>query len=298
MTIRHLKTFILVAELGSVSKAAEELHVAQPSVSQTIKELENYYNANLFNREERKLKLTKEGLEILAKAKEVVTSFDEFEDLANNSKNKAIIDIGATMTFGTFSLPSILDLLKKEVPNGETHLYIDKIQPLEEKILKGDLDFAFIEGLPTNKNIKMDVFGEDQLIVVAGNNYPIKEKIKLSDLVKYDLLIREKGSAPRKILDNALHSKGIRIDNPKMESISNMIIISLVMKNKGVGILPYDIVKRYLDEGLIREIKTDTLLIRKLCIIHHKNKHFSSIEKKAYKLCEEFLKTTKEFYPK
>ena len=67
-----------------------------------------------------------------------------------------------------------------------------------------------------------------------------------------------------------------------MESISNMIIIALVMNNKGVGILPYDIVKRYLEDGLVKEIETDTPLVRKLSLISHRNKRFTSNEKKAY----------------
>lgn len=295
MTIRHLKTFIKVCELGSVSKAAEDLCVAQPSVSQTIKELEGYYNAKLFNREGKKLTLTDDGKAALQKAKEVVHSFGDFESLITKAEFSPRIDIGATMTFGTFSLPNIIDLLKKEIPHGDPRFYIDKIQPLEEKILIGDIDFALIEGLPTSKLIKMVCFGEDRLVVVAGQNYDIPDKIKLENLPKYELLLREEGSAPRRILDAALHRKGVRITTSRMESISNMIIIAMAMNNKGVGILPYDIVKRYLDEGKLREIKTDVELVRKLCIISHKNKHFTSNEKKAYDLCLNLLKEHKEF---
>ncbi len=280
----------MVVEKGSVSKAAEELCVAQPSVSQTIKELENYYNAQLFNREGKTLTLTIEGEALLAKAKEVVYSFQEFEDLASKAKFSPTINIGATMTFGTFALPIILDMLKKEIPNGDPHFHIDKIAPLEEKIMKGDLDFAIIEGISINKNMKVNIFGEDKLVVVAGNNYDIPDKIKLKDLIKYDLLVREPGSAPRRILDSKLLSLGIKINNPRMESISNMIIIAMAINNKGVGVLPYDIVKRYLDEGRLRVIDTNTELIRKLCIISHKNKRFTSNEKKAYQLVEKLLK--------
>lgn len=59
MTIRHLKVFIKVCEFNSISKAAEELCIAQPSVSQTIKELEHYYDVILFNRINKKLVLQK-----------------------------------------------------------------------------------------------------------------------------------------------------------------------------------------------------------------------------------------------
>lgn len=291
MTIRHLKTFIKVVELGSISKAAEELCITQPSVSQTIKELESYYNTILFDRVGKKLVLTKDGQSLLAKAKEVSLSFDEFEDLAKKADYSPKVSIGATMTFGTYALPELVREVKNQIPNLDPYFYIDKIQGLEDKILRGDLDFAITEGLVASKQIKMNVFGTDNLIAIAGNDYPIPDKIKLEDLLKYDLLVREVGSAPRRILDNALALKGIRILNPRMESVSNMIIISMAMHNNGVGVLPYDIVKRYLDEGKIREIKLDTPLERKLCLIHHKNKRFTSIEKKAFNICQKILQT-------
>ena len=188
MTVRHLKTFILVAEQGSISKAANVLHVAQPSVSQTIKELEHYYDAHLFNREGKTLTLTIEGEALLAKAKEVVYSFSEFEDLATKAAFSPTINIGATMTFGTFTLPNLILDLKKEIPNLDPYFYIDKIKGLEEKILNGDLDFAITEGLVKSKSIKMDIFGTDNLVAVKGNEYNAPNKLKLKDLLNYDLL--------------------------------------------------------------------------------------------------------------
>ena len=290
MTIRHLKTFIKVSELGSVSKAAEELCITQPSVSQTIKELENYYKAILFDRVGKKLVLTKDGLILLAKAKEVCLSFDEFEDIANKTDFSPRVRIGATMTFGTMTLPNLIKSLKDEIPVLDPYFYIDKIKGLEEMVLNGDLDFAFIEGLPSSKLIRMNLIGEDNLVVVAGNEYSIPGKIKLIDITKYDLLLREIGSAPRKVLDSALSQKGIRVINPRMESISNMILIAMAIHNAGLAILPYFIVKRYVDEGSLRIIDLDVPLERKLCLIHHKNKRFTTIQKKAYNLSLKILK--------
>ncbi len=289
MTIRHLKTFIKVCELGSISKAAESLCITQPSVSQTIKELEAYYKTVLFDRAGKKLILTREGQQLLHKAKEVINSFDDFEFIANKADYSPKVSIGATMTFGTLTLPNLILDIKQQIPNLDPYFYIGKIKDIEEKIINGDLDFAITEGLVASKSIKMTVFGSDNLIVIAGKDYPVPDKIKLEDLTKYDLLVREVGSAPRKILDNALAQKGTRIISPRMESVSNMIIISMAIHNNGIGVLPYDIVKRYIDDGLIREIKIDAKLERKLCLIYHKNKRFTSIEKKTFNICQKIL---------
>ena len=71
MTLHHLRVFIKVAECGSVSAAARECHLAQPTVSQLIKELEDFYAARLFERLSKRLYITEEGRRLLTRAKEV-----------------------------------------------------------------------------------------------------------------------------------------------------------------------------------------------------------------------------------
>lgn len=289
MTIRHLKTFIKVCELGSISKTAEELCIAQPSVSQTIIELEKYYSITLFKRVNRKLVLTKEGEILLAKAKEVVTSFNEFEELTRNLDSKPDIYIGASMAFGEIVLPTLLQRIKEQMPDVDPRLYIEKPNILEEKILNGDLDFAIAEGLVSNPHIKTDLVGKDRLVAFCAPGYPAPNKIKLQDLIKYDLLLREVGSAPRRIIDYRLAIKGVKVENPRMESASNLVIIQLAKSGLGIGFLAEDVVKPYIDSGDLREIELDIPLERNLFLIRHCTKRFTSAEKKAYQICYKIL---------
>ena len=82
MTIRHLKVFVEVCENSSITKTAEIMHIAQPAISQTIADIEKYYNVILFNRINQRLVITETGKILLQKAKEVIANFDEFENLA------------------------------------------------------------------------------------------------------------------------------------------------------------------------------------------------------------------------
>lgn len=288
MTIRHLSYFIKVSELGSISKAAEELCVAQPSVSQTIKELENYYGITLFIRSNRKLTLTKEGEELLAKARNTVESFNSFEDLANEKKNNPHIRIGCTVTYGIRALPLLIKEIKKAIPNITYNIYMDKLYILEDKLIKGELDFALVEGLPTNKNLKSMIFGHDKMWVVAGKEYNIPNKISLKDLHKYDLLVREEDSSPRKLTDYYLALKGIKY-TPKMESISNVAIMRMVQANEGVAFLPMGVCEPYIEKGLVRKIETDIEVKRPLHVLYNKNKQFSNAGKKAINIAFKFL---------
>ena len=79
MTIRHLKVFLAVAETGKMSAAADQLFIAQPSVSQAIADIEKYYNVRLFERLSRKLYITPAGERLLDYARHIVALFDEME---------------------------------------------------------------------------------------------------------------------------------------------------------------------------------------------------------------------------
>ncbi len=290
MTIRHLKVFIKVCDFNSLSKAAESLCVAQPSVSQTIKELENFYNVILFDRVNKKMMLTKEGEALLAKAKEVINEFDDFEALAGKGDLNATLRVGATMSFGEFLLPNFVHKLKEELPEINPYIYIDKAKGLEEKVLLGDLDFAIVEGLISNKALKATQIGEDSLVVVVSPTFNIPDEIKITDLNKYDLLLREVGSPSRRILDYQLALKGIKIHHPRLESISNNVVISMAISGTGVGILPIAIAKKYLDDGSLKQIKIDVPLNRRLYVITTNNKKFNKLTKKAFNICISMLR--------
>ena len=79
MTIRHLKIFITVAECGSMNTAAKELFLSQPTISQAIRELEEYYDTRLFDRLSRRLHITPAGQELLNNAYPVVAQFNQLE---------------------------------------------------------------------------------------------------------------------------------------------------------------------------------------------------------------------------
>lgn len=289
MTIRHLKVFIKVCELGSVSKAADELCVAQPSVSQTIKELENYYDVILFNRVNKKLILTHEGELLVQEAKDVIREFDQFETLAKKEDLNPVIKIGATLSYGVFVLPKFNKLLKELIPGVDPKFVIDKPAGIEEKIHLGDLDFAFQEGVINSKLLHAVNIGEDELIAICAPTYKAPEKLKLEELVKYDLLLRESGNPSRRILDYQLHQKGIRIPTPLMESISNNSILAMAIDGQGIGILPQAVARRSLKEGTIRQISLDVPLKRKLFLVSHKEKIFNRPCKKAYNLALHIL---------
>lgn len=143
MTIAKLQQFLAVCQFGSVTRAAEVLHISQPSVSGTIRELEREFQVNLFRHEGRQLVLTAEGNFLRERAQSLVRQFDELswqmEDLGNQ-KNR--FRIGIPPMSGTIFFPQLYKAFQQSYP--EISLSITECGSVQaEKLLeKGELDLA------------------------------------------------------------------------------------------------------------------------------------------------------------
>ncbi len=293
MTIRHLKTFICVCKHQSMTKAAEQLFIAQPAVSNTISEIEKNYNVKLFDRINKRLYLTEEGKNLLIKAQEVISAFDEFEEQAQNSSIKPLLKIGSSLTIGKQKMPRLLRLLKENFPDIDTQVSINQTSIIENKILSGALDFAFIQGKPSDPNIKSKLVDCNTLIAVCGKKFDMPDTVTLKELCKYDLLLREDESVSREFLDHIFALENIVV-TPVMESISNQALISAAVQNLGVTIMPETLLKRQLENGGLRKITvSDYEFTRNSYLIYHKSKTFGSVKKEIFDFCYKNYKNTK-----
>lgn len=277
MTLRHLTVFITVCKHNNFTRAAEELQIAQPAISATIAEIEKYYDVLLFERLNKKVILTAAGKTLLIKAKEVVAAFDDFENSATQSQASRILKIGASLTIGKTIIPGLVKKISTKFPELKVNVSINQTLDIERKISEGTLDLALIEGKVTLPRIRAEAFSKDSLIAVAGIGFDIKETIKLKELYKYPLLLREKGSSSRDFMDSVFSIQS-HTAHPTVESISNEALISFAVENMGVAILPKSIVEDRLEKDL-KKIEIEGINFeRKYYLISHKDKRFSEIQ--------------------
>lgn len=283
MTIRHLKIFICVCECGGITKAAEALHVAQPSVSTTISELEKYYNISLFDRINQRLVLTPTGKELLVKAKNVLAGFDDFETAASLCGQNPHVRIGSSLTLGKTILPGYISLIKERLPNLKPSFFIDRTAAIEEKTECGEIDFGIVEGIVRSPYLKITPIGGDRLIAVCSPN-GIRKSVCLEELIRYPLLLREIGSASRDLLSENLAERHLSV-KPFAESASNEVLVSLAKGGHGIAVLPEGIVKDSIKQGSLCELTiSDVVLMRTHYIVTHKNKRFNSLCQAAFDL--------------
>ncbi len=277
MTLRHLKIFIAVCKYKSTVEASRKLHIAQPSISLAIKEIEDNYGIKLFDRISRKLILTEDGKLFLQKATEIIDKFNNLESSMSDNDGKKIINLGCSTTIATFILPKILEQYYQNQDNVKINLTIRDSLTLKNLILENNLDLALIETPIIDNSIISTSFYKDNLLLYLSkfNKISQKEFIFLKDLIYENIILREKHSAVRSLIDSIFISNNIdKIITS--DSTSTEAIISLVENNIGVSILS-SLWKKQLKENtnIITKEISDISLKREYLIIQHKNKNIS-----------------------
>ncbi len=276
MTLRHIRIFVSVYQHSSMTKAADSLHLAQPSVSTAIKELEDYYGVPLFDRIGRHICPTESAHEFYSYALHIISLFDEMEQTIKNWDTIGSLCIGSSITIGTHILPSLISEFKKEFPNLKVRVIVSNSGDIEKHILDGSIDIGLIEAQSEHSDIYVQPFMQDSLYAVLPSDHPLAKQhsVSLSQLIKYPFLMREHGSAARKILDSCLAASQLTVQ-PIWESTSSHAIISAVSEGLGVSVLPFMLVERDVKDGLITAVPLKPQLSRNLNIVYHKNKYLT-----------------------
>lgn len=236
MEIRVLRYFIAVANERSISKAAESLHLTQPTLSRQLKELEERLETTLFLRGNREIVLTESGHYLLQKAKEILALVDRTEhNLSKSSENiHGEIAIGCGETEGMRIIAKTFHKLLSKHPNITFHLYSGNGDDVSERLEKGLLDFGvFID--PTDKNqydfIKLPY--QDRWGILMRRDSPLahKDAIQPSDIVDQPLLVSRQS-----IVDNQLSGwLGRSINQNPIVATYNLIFNAAIMVEEGLG---------------------------------------------------------------
>lgn len=292
MTLRHLKIFVTVYRESSVTKAAKILHLAQPSVSLAVRELEDYYGIRLFDRMSRHIYPTEEGRRFYDYAIHITSLFDDMEKGIRNWDSLGSLRIGASIAIGTHLIPEAVEQFRALNTDIKVSVLIKNSSALEQAVLDNRIDFAFIEGNSSSEQIRQIPFMNDRLCLVCGASHPLaaRDSITVEEAASHDFLLREEGSAGREIFDGIMTLHGLTVI-PAWESASTMAIIRAVGRGLGLTILPYLQVQPELENGSVHELRLKGVdLTRRCSIIYHRNKYLTASAKSFMKLfCRGFL---------
>lgn len=257
-----LNTFLKVVSQGSYTKAAIELHLTQPAITQHIKSLEEYFGVSLLSYESRQLLLTKAGKEVYQYAKDQEAMENLlFQKLHNLKKGRKEIKFASTQTIGEFTMEPIVPKLLKKFPDYDLKMKVDNTKNILEDLRQGKMSFALIEGLFQGEEFLSKPLKSCPFILVVAKNHQLikKRKVGVKDLLGERLIIREKGSGSREILEMGLKERNESIENFRqvMELGNVNLMKSLVEKDMGISFMYKDAALKELAQGSLVEVNVD-----------------------------------------
>lgn len=265
MDIR-LETFITVVKIKSYTKASEILNITQPAVSQHIKFLEEYYGVIFIKKSGKTIKLTEEGKILYKYAIELESIYRNLKTEFRNKDNiHKTYYVGASMTIGGYILPYILAEYKDCYKNIDILLQVNNTEEIIEKLLNRKIDLALIEGIFHKEKFKYIKYKDDELVLAVShlNEFAKYKSITLDEVLKGNLILREKGSGTREIFENKLLEMGYDLKKfkPYMELGSITAIKSLLEANLGYSIISKETIKKEVGSGIIKIIPIKGLKI-------------------------------------
>ena len=263
MTLRHLRIFVAVYQERSITRAADRLHLAQPSVSLAIKELEDNYSIRLFERYSRRIYITEQGEQLYNYALHIISLFDEMEEKIPAWKQAGTLRIGSSVTIGNFLLPTLIQKFQEEAPAVRPQVTINNSGFIEEAVLNNQLDFALVEGYFSGGDYDYQIYSTEKYIPVAGAAYQLqassrgKKLLRTEDLLSEPILIREQGSGTREVLERILEGKNLAVrDFRKIHEINNLQVMKyLIREGRGITFLYEAAVRQEIEQGILREIR-------------------------------------------
>ncbi|MFH1703901.1 MAG: selenium metabolism-associated LysR family transcriptional regulator [Nitrospirota bacterium] len=277
MDIHHLRVFTSVFKNRSFSKASEELHLTQPTISDHVKTLEEELDCKLFDRLGRTIIPTKEAEVLYSHALEIIEKTNTIKEVISQTRKeiKGELIIGASTIPGTYLLPSIMAEFQRKYPSVSFQILVSDSRGIIDKVSKHELLLGIVGAKLDDEQINYIPFVEDELIVVSSPSMIKSNSITLKGLTKFPMVLREEGSGTRREVEKILEGKGISLGGIKIAGIfgSTDAIKQAVKAELGISILSKLSVADELKHNILKEIKlTDTQMKRKFYIITHKKR--------------------------
>ncbi|WP_298838400.1 LysR family transcriptional regulator [Clostridium sp.] len=279
MELRQLQYFQMVCQLNSITQAAKKLYVTQPSVTNSIKNLENELACVLFDRSKKQLFPTVEGKVFLKRVDEILklvdtatTEMKDYQDL-----KKGILTIGVPPMIGTFIFPIVFIKFKQLYPNIKLNITEYGSIETRQMIEKGDLDLGLIIGDSHNKILTSLPILNSELLVCLKKEHPLRKKstITFEDIKNEPIILLKEGFYIREKILESFNEKHVQ---PNIILSSNHLetIKGLVINGVGISFLLKEIVE---DNDKITKIPLKTTIPIKIALVWRKNCCLSAVAK-------------------
>lgn len=279
MEVRDLQVFISVAKHLNYTRAGEEVHLSQPSVSVRIKQLESELGVKLFEQLGKKVALTEAGQLLVPYANRVISAVEDarhaIEELQGLERGS--LRIGASTTPGMYIIPGTIARFKEFHPQIDVHLGIRDTREIEDGVIRNEFDFGFVGGHLAGDEVDVLPWLTDELVLIVPPTHRLARKniLKREDLAKERFIGRESGSATRATVADRLKEWEIQLETV-MEMENPESVKKAVQSGLGIAFISKFAVETELKAKALAIVRIPKLAIsRELKIVYRRDKHLS-----------------------
>jgi DNA-binding transcriptional LysR family regulator len=284
MDLRQLEIFAKVAGLRSFSRAAEALHLTQPTVSEHIRTLEDELGVRLLDRLGRGTGTTRAGLLLLSYATRILALSREAREALEGfqGRMRGELVVGASTIPGEYILPVLLGRFREKFPEVSTTLVIGDSQAVVDWVVEGRVEVGVVGARLPRRGLEFrELMPDEEVVVVpAGHPWQGRAEISLDELAGAPLLIRERGSGTRAALEKALERAGIDLGALRIvgEIGSSQAIKQAVKAGMGITIISRIAVEEDCRQGLIAFLRVrDLAVTRAFHLLTHEERSRSPV---------------------
>lgn len=262
-----LELLIAVARHGSMGGAARELGISQPAASSRIRAVERQLGVSLFDRSPSGSRPTEAGALVTDWARRIMEAAEAFDAGAQALRDRrdSRLRVAASMTIAEYLLPGWLIALRTARPDTAVSLLAGNSGAVAARLLGGEADLGFVEGLAVPAGLDGTVIGRDRLVVVVAPGHAWSERrtaLTSDELAATPLILREEGSGTRQVLDAALASYGGLAD-PLLELSSTTAVKASVVSGAGPSVLSELAVGEELSARRLLEVEVTGIRLRR-----------------------------------
>lgn len=216
MDIRRLEVFCKVVESKSFTRAADAVHLSQPSVSEHIRVLEETVGDKLLDRLGREAQVTGAGQVLYRYARRIIQLRDEALQAVRSygGQLSGTLRLGASTIPGAYLLPQRLEAFQAKVPGTKVMLRISGTSRIVDEVLQGELELGLIGALWKDAALICHPYCADQLVLTVAPSHPWAQRreVDVHELSGETFILRERGSGTRMVMTQALAEHGLEVD--------------------------------------------------------------------------------------
>ncbi len=250
-TLAQIEAFIRIVDTGSFQKAARQLFVTAPTISQRIQELESALDTQLFVRTGPKIRLTAQGASLVESARHMVkTSLDIANRFEADGPLSGALRLGVPHTFGRYCMTDLLTELSRRHPQLKTSVFVGDSGTMTRLLQERELDIALVLEPESDDRLQRVDVGGVQLSWFSAANYPINETMRPSSLVEHHLIF---SPAPSRLFSAVSRWLGTE---PGQFSTCNdpSILIDVAARGHAIGALPLRVIEDALAANRVKRV--------------------------------------------